>query len=93
MSLQSLVYVCVVSGFNLPELESCLARRPAQVLLVVSDGFQQQAARLNGVLEQLLPGVHVRILTDMIAGVSPEASEAALAELAHGGATLEEGTQ
>lgn len=35
-------------------------------------------------------GVHVRILTDLIAGVAPESSEAALAELAHGGAELVE---
>ncbi|WP_296271862.1 hypothetical protein [Pseudomonas sp. UBA6323] len=75
MSLHSLVYVCVVSGFNLPELESCLARRPAQVLLVVSDAFQQQAARLNGVLEQLLPGVQVRILSHATTGVALQGDE------------------
>ncbi|GAA1698808.1 isochorismatase family protein [Microbacterium sediminicola] len=35
-------------------------------------------------------GRHVRILTDLIAGVAPESSEAALAELAHAGAVLAE---
>lgn len=33
-------------------------------------------------------GRHVRIFTDLIAGVAPESSEAALAELAHAGAVL-----
>ena len=33
-------------------------------------------------------GRHVRVLTDLIAGVAPESSEAALAELAHAGAEL-----
>ncbi|WP_396667888.1 isochorismatase family protein [Microbacterium sp. R86528] len=35
-------------------------------------------------------GRHVRIFTDLIAGVAPEPSEAALAELAHAGAELAE---
>lgn len=35
-------------------------------------------------------GRHVRILTDLVAGVAPETSEAALAELAHAGAELQE---
>ncbi|UNK71751.1 isochorismatase family protein [Microbacterium sp. H1-D42] len=33
-------------------------------------------------------GIHVRVLTDLIAGVGAESSEAALAELAHAGAVL-----
>ena len=36
-------------------------------------------------------GVHVRILTDLVAGVAAESSEAALAELAHAGAELATG--
>jgi len=39
-------------------------------------------------LDALEHGQHVRILTDLVAGVAPEASDAALAELAHGGAEL-----
>ena len=35
-------------------------------------------------------GRHVRILTDLVAGVAPESSEASLAELAHAGAELVE---
>ncbi|GAA5032987.1 isochorismatase family protein [Microbacterium fluvii] len=33
-------------------------------------------------------GRHVRVLTDLVAGVAPESSERALAELAHAGAVL-----
>ncbi|MBP2379569.1 nicotinamidase/pyrazinamidase [Microbacterium phyllosphaerae] len=39
-------------------------------------------------LDAIAHGVQVRILTDLIAGVAPESSEAALAELAHAGAAL-----
>lgn len=39
-------------------------------------------------LDALTHGQHVRVLTDLIAGVAPEPSEAALAELAHAGAEL-----
>lgn len=42
-------------------------------------------------LDAIAHGVHVRILTDLIAGVGAESSEAALAELAHAGAVLGEG--
>lgn len=40
-------------------------------------------------LDAIEHGRHVRILTDMVAGVAPESSDAALAELAHAGAVLE----
>lgn len=39
-------------------------------------------------LDAIAHGVHVRILTDLVAGVGVESSEAALAELAHAGAEL-----
>ncbi|MBG6058614.1 nicotinamidase/pyrazinamidase [Cryobacterium sp. MP_M5] len=39
-------------------------------------------------LDALEHGQHLRVLTDLIAGVNPEASEAALAELAYAGAVL-----
>ncbi|MGJ0389022.1 isochorismatase family protein [Microbacterium sp. CGR1] len=41
-------------------------------------------------LDAIAHGVQVRILTDLIAGVAPEPSAAALAELAHAGAALVE---
>ncbi|MBT2483215.1 MULTISPECIES: isochorismatase family protein [unclassified Microbacterium] len=39
-------------------------------------------------LDAIAHGVQVRILTDLVAGVAPEPSAAALAELAHAGAEL-----
>lgn len=44
-------------------------------------------------LDALAHGVRVRVLTDLIAGVAPEPSEAALAELAHAGAELVESSE
>nr|BFF12385.1 hypothetical protein GCM10025699_36880 [Microbacterium flavescens] len=41
-------------------------------------------------LDAIEHGRHVRILTDLVAGVAAESSEAALAELAHAGAELAE---
>ena len=41
-------------------------------------------------LDAMAHGLHVRILTDLVAGVAPESSDAALAELAHAGAELVE---
>lgn len=43
-------------------------------------------------LDAIAHGVRVRVLTDLIAGVAPESSEVALAELAHAGAELVEST-
>jgi nicotinamidase/pyrazinamidase len=39
-------------------------------------------------LDAIAHGRHVRVLTDLVAGVAPDSSEAALAELAHAGAEL-----
>ena len=39
-------------------------------------------------LDAVAHGIRVRILTDLVAGVAPESSERALAELAHAGADL-----
>ncbi|QYF73768.1 isochorismatase family protein [Cryobacterium sp. PAMC25264] len=39
-------------------------------------------------LDALEHGQHVRVFTDLVAGVAPESSEKALAELAHAGAVL-----
>lgn len=39
-------------------------------------------------LDAIEHGLHVRVLTDLVAGVAPESSDAALAELAHAGAEL-----
>lgn len=50
-----LVYVCVVSGYNLPELEACLLREPGDVVLVVSDRMGESCRRLERVLRERLP--------------------------------------
>lgn len=39
-------------------------------------------------LDAIAHGLHVRVLTDLVAGVAAETSDAALAELAHAGAEL-----
>ncbi|TFC41947.1 isochorismatase family protein [Cryobacterium sp. TMT1-21] len=39
-------------------------------------------------LDALEHGQHLRVLTDLVAGVAPQSSDAALAELAHAGAVL-----
>ncbi|CAN7369159.1 isochorismatase family protein [Microbacterium sp. LjRoot45] len=44
-------------------------------------------------LDALEHGRHVRVLTDLVAGVAPASSESALAELAHAGADLQESTR
>ena len=43
-------------------------------------------------LDAIAHGLRVRVLTDLVAGVGPASSEAALAELAHAGAELAPGT-
>lgn len=45
------------------------------------------------VLDAIARGVHVRVLTDLIAGVAEASTEAALVEMAHAGAELAEGGQ
>jgi nicotinamidase/pyrazinamidase len=39
-------------------------------------------------LDAIEHGIHVRVLTELVAGVAPDSSERALAELAHAGAEL-----
>jgi hypothetical protein len=61
VSLTPLFYVCVLSKYNLPQLEAILARRPSDVLFVVSD-FQPArdgAENLSVLLEEKLPGIRI----------------------------------
>ncbi len=44
-------------------------------------------------LDAIEHGRHVRVLTDLVAGVAAESSDRALAELAHAGADLQESTR
>ena len=41
----ALVYVCIISNFNQPELEACLTRKPADILLIVSSSMAKSADR------------------------------------------------
>ncbi len=49
-----MVYVCVVSGYNLPELEACLARKPSDIVLLTSKTMHANGDRLIEVLETRL---------------------------------------
>ena len=51
----ALVYVCIISNFNQPELEACLTRKPADILLIVSSSMAKSADRFVRVLRDLCP--------------------------------------
>jgi hypothetical protein len=57
--LTPLVYVCVISNFNLPEFESCLLRRPSHLVLVVSTHMQKNADLFEQQISKTLPGIQV----------------------------------
>lgn len=61
MPLKPLVYVCVMSNFNLPEWEACLAHCPSDVVLLVSDfeAARKGADQMEALLQDRLPGVVV----------------------------------
>ena len=54
------------------------------------EGRTEDGETVGGILTA--HGVHVRVLTDLIAGVDEQASRVALAELAHAGAELVDGS-
>lgn len=55
------LYVCIISGFNQPELEACLTRKPDDLILIVSnDKYIQDAATLfTDVLQAELPQLRI----------------------------------
>ncbi len=57
----SLLYVCIISGFNQPELEACLTHKPDDLILIVSnDKHIQNAAKLfTEVLQAELPQLRI----------------------------------
>lgn len=59
--LDDIVYVCSTSGYNLPEYEACLLRRPRYLVLIVSNygEIQQAAERFSRVVRQALPGIEI----------------------------------
>lgn len=60
-ALNPMLYVCVMSTFNLPEFASCLKHRPSHVLMMVSNhrGTQEGAERFEEQLRQALPEVEI----------------------------------
>lgn len=63
--MQKTAYVSVISDFTLPTLEACVSFQPAQIMLIASDGFLEQAQRLKNLLDQKLheAGSCTRILS------------------------------
>ncbi|MBE0508192.1 MAG: hypothetical protein IBX50_15995 [Marinospirillum sp.] len=62
LGFNPMFYVCVMSNFNLPQLEACLARRPSDLVLVVSSDYRparEGAENLTALLEQELPGIRI----------------------------------
>lgn len=59
--LNPIFYVCVLSKYNLPQLEAILTRRPSDVLFVVSDfkPAKDGAENLSKLLEEELPGIRI----------------------------------
>lgn len=52
-----LLYVCVISTFNIPEFESCLLHKPSNVFLIVSNDtkIKSSATRFARELQKILP--------------------------------------
>lgn len=76
--MKSMAYVCIVSGYNLPNLEGCLTRQPSDVLLVVSDdeqSFSEQANLLCKLLKKHLPNTKIHMLDKSNTGFSLKGEE------------------
>lgn len=71
------------AGESVGELLTELGVTDADVTGIATDHCVRASA-----LDAISHGIHVRVLTSLVAGVAPEPSEAALAELAHAGADL-----
>ncbi|OAN36642.1 isochorismatase family protein [Microbacterium sp. H83] len=74
------------SGETVGALLSAAGIVSADVVGIATDHCVRASA-----LDAIAHGVRVRVLTDLVAGVAPQPSAAALAELAHAGAELVEG--
>ncbi|PKI89983.1 nicotinamidase [Actinomycetales bacterium SN12] len=71
------------SGERTAEILTAHGVTDADVVGIATDHCVRASA-----LDAIAHGIRVRVLTDLVAGVAVEASEAALAELAHAGAVL-----
>ena len=66
-----------------------LSTRPASPTST-SSASRPTTACGRAALDAVEHGQHVRVFTDLVAGVAPASSEAALAELGHAGAVITE---
>lgn len=73
------------AGASVTELLSSYGITDVDVVGIATDYCVRASA-----LDALEHGQHVRVLTDLVAGVARETSEAALAELGHAGAVIAE---
>ncbi|MFJ4046544.1 isochorismatase family protein [Microbacterium sp. NPDC089987] len=71
------------SGERTAEILTAHGVTDADVVGIATDHCVRASA-----LDAIAHGIRVRVLTDLVAGVAVEASEAALAQLAHAGAVL-----
>ena len=71
------------AGASVTEVLSSHGITDVDVVGIATDSCVRASA-----LDALEHGQHVRVLTDLIAGVAPASSEAALAELGHAGAVI-----
>lgn len=71
------------SGDRTAEILAAHGVTDADVVGIATDHCVRASA-----LDAIAHGIRVRVLTDLVAGVAEESSEAALAELAHAGAEL-----
>lgn len=75
-------------GFTVAEVLSARGVLTADVVGLATDHCVRAS-----VLDAIAHGVHIRVLTDLVAGVGAESSDKALAEMAHAGAELVESAQ
>ncbi|SJN15761.1 Nicotinamidase [Microbacterium esteraromaticum] len=75
-------------GTTAGEILSAHGVTDADIVGIATD----HCVRASG-LDAIAHGVHLRVLTDLVAGVGEESSQAALAELAHAGAALIESAE
>lgn len=70
--MRPVVYVCIVSRFNLAEFEACLTRKPQRIALIVSNGdtFARAAFLLRKLLKNRLenPEINIDVLDAQYTG-------------------------
>lgn len=59
--LNEMIYVCVISQYNLPEFESCLLHKPKHLILIVSDyeKIRSSAKLFEQTIKQAFPSINI----------------------------------